>query len=62
MRLLFLYAIKKYTNLSLKEIASFFDVKYSTVHPLLRSFHKRVNEIRELKIMKDKVDKALGGK
>ncbi|HPE29381.1 MAG TPA: transposase [Candidatus Mcinerneyibacteriales bacterium] len=60
-RVLFLYALKKYTNLSLKEIASVFDIKYNSVHPLLRSFNKRIEESQELKAMKQQIDLALEG-
>jgi REP element-mobilizing transposase RayT len=62
LRLLFLYALKKYTNLSLKEIASIFDIKYNSVHPLLRSFNKKIDVAHELKVMKEKIDVTLGKK
>ena len=61
-RVFFLYSLKKYTNLSLKEIASIFDIKYTSVHPLLRSLSRRIEEVHDLKVMKDKIDTALRDK
>ena len=43
LRLLFIYGLKQYTGMTLREIGSVFDIKYTTVSSLVTSVGRQKN-------------------
>jgi hypothetical protein len=59
LRLLFIYGLKQYTGMTLREIGSVFDIKYTTVSSLVNMFILKSENNVKIKQYKEKLDNIL---
>ena len=58
-RRLFMYGLKRYTDLRLKEIAEIMDMDYASVSELVRRFLKKSGEDKDISLMIKQFDRAV---
>src|SRR6056297_3253490 len=58
-RNMFIYLLKKHTDLKLKEIGKLFQIRYTTVSMKTKRFVDKCKDNRDLRIKKNKIEKII---